>query len=162
MATRETELPGVGTKHTLDLATGEELVAVEHRGGHWELARVDSDGDTTSLCQLKAREAGELGRILSRGDVTTEDTRKQMIFEEFALEWIKLDEASPLVGVSLQESSIRARTGVNIIAILRTETSIAAPAPDTRFQTDDTLVAMGQRDQIDAFLKAFTTLSAEE
>lgn len=162
MATRETELPGVGTKHTLDLATGEELVAVEHRGGHWELARIDGDGDTTSLCQLKAREAGELGRILSRGEVSTDDTRKQMFFEEFALEWIKLDENSPLVGVSLQESSIRARTGVNIIAILRTETSIAAPAPDTQFEAGDTLVAMGQRDQIDAFLKTFTTLSSED
>ena len=162
MATRETELPGVGTKHTLDLATGEELVAVEHRGGHWELARIDSDGDTTSLCQLQAREAGELGRILSRGEISTEDSRKQMILEEFALEWIKLEESSPLVGITLQESGIRARTGINVIAILRGETSIAAPAPETRFEVDDTLVVMGQRDQIDVFLKTFTTLSTEE
>ena len=162
MATRETELPGVGTKHTLDLSTGEELVVVEHRAGHWELARLDSEGNSTSLAQLQTKEAAELGRILSRSEVSTEDTRKRMLFEEFGIEWIKLDESSPLVGLTLQESGIRARTGATVIAVLRSESSIASPPPDTRFQAGDTLVVMGQRDQVESFLRTFTTLAANE
>lgn len=162
MATRETELPGVGTKYTLDLATGEEFVVVEHRAGHWELARVDAEGDTTSLVHLQGREAGELGRILSRGDVATEDHRKQMLFEEFGIEWVKIESASPLVGRSLLDSGIRARTGANVIAVMRAEASIASPAPDTELRVGDTLVIMGQRDQIERFLKTFTTLSFDE
>lgn len=162
MATRETELPGVGTKHTLDLAAGESLVVVEHRAGHWELARVDDDGNTTSLCQLQSREAGELGRILSRGTVSTEDTRKQMLLEEFGIEWVKLESDSPLVGSTLQQSGIRARTGASVIAVLRPERSLASPAPDTEFRDGDTLVVMGQREQVESFLKAFTRLSSDE
>ena len=162
MATRETDLPGVGTKHSLDLATGEELVIVDHRAGHWELARVSEDGDTTTLLQLSGREAGELGRILSRGEVTHEEERKQLLFDEFAIEWIKLDESSPLVGKALIDSGIRARTGVNVVAVLRTEGSTATPTPDTVLQADDTLVVMGQREQVDTFLKTFTNLSDDE
>jgi TrkA domain protein len=162
VATRETELPGVGTKHTLDLATGDELVAVEHRAGHWELARVDADGNTTPLAQLNSREAGELGRILSRGAVSTEDSRKHMLFEEFAMEWVKLEEDSALVGSTLLGSGIRSRTGASVIAILRPEGSIASPPPDSEFRVGDTLVVMGHRAQVDAFLKGFTHISTEE
>ena len=161
MATRETDLPGVGTKHTIDLAAGDELVVVQHRAGHWELARVDEDGNTSPLVSLQGREAGELGRILSRGDVSTPDSRQQMLFEEFAIEWVKLESGSPLVGATLQASGIRARTGANVIAVLRSEGSIASPAPDTEFRADDTLVVMGQREQIEAFLKTFSKLASD-
>lgn len=162
MAIRETELPGVGTKYTLELATGEQLVVVEHRVGHWELARVDAEGETTPLAQLSSREAGELGRILSRGEAVAEDRRKQMLFEQFSIEWVKLDEASALVGRTLQESGIRARTGASVVAVLRPEASIASPAPETEFRDGDTLVVMGQRDQVERFLKTFTALSSED
>ncbi len=161
MGTRETELPGVGTKFTLDLATGEDLVIVEHRAGHFELARVDAEGDTKTLLQLQAREAGELGRILSRGNVSSEDKRKQMLFQEFGIEWISLEDDSPLIGATLQATGIRARTGANVIAVLRDEGSIASPPPETEFRSGDTLVVMGQRDQVDRFLKTFTALTPD-
>ena len=161
MATRETELPGVGTKHTIDLAGGDELVVVEHRAGHWEVARVDGEGNTSTLLSLQAKEAGEVGRILSRGDVTTAESRQQMLFEQFTLEWVKLAGDSPLVGVTLQQSGIRPRTGANVIAVLRAENSIASPSPDTEFKEDDTLVVMGQREQVEVFLKTFTHLTSD-
>ena len=84
-----------------------------------------------------------------------------MLFEEFGIEWVKLEEGSPLVGTTLQESGIRPRTGASVIAVLRPESSIASPAPDTEFQSGDTLVVMGQRDQVESFLRTFTTLSSD-
>ncbi|MEE9281917.1 MAG: TrkA C-terminal domain-containing protein [Myxococcota bacterium] len=162
MATREAELPGVGTKHSLELAGGDELVAVEHRAGHWELARVEANGHTTSLIQLQAREAAELGRVLSRSEVRQEDPRKRLLLEEFALEWLKLAEDSPLVGATLQSSQIRDRTGASVIAVLRAEGSILSPPPNLRIEPDDTLVVMGHRDQVEQFLSIFSTLHPED
>ena len=162
MATRETELPGVGTKHTLELGTGDELVVVEHRAGRWELARVDADGNTSSLLQLRPREAAELGRILSRADVSEEDTRQQLLLEEFGIEWAKVEEGSPLAGVTLQESGIRARSGANVVAVLRADESIASPSPDTRFRVGDTLVVMGQPSQVESFVKTFSSLPSDD
>ncbi len=161
MASRVTELPGVGTKHSIDLAGGDELVAVEHRAGHWELARVDATGNTTPLIQLRGREASELGRILLRSEVQEEDPRKRLLLEEFGLEWLKLEEDSPLVGTTLQSSEIRARTGVNVIAVIREEGSILSPPPDLQIESGDTLVVMGHRDQVDQFLASFSTLRPE-
>jgi K+/H+ antiporter YhaU regulatory subunit KhtT len=161
MTTRETELPGVGTKHTLELASGEQLVVVEHRVGHWELARVDGDGTTTPLATLQSREAAELGRVLSRSAGSTEDSRKQMLFEEFSIEWVALDASSQLIGQTLQEAGIRAHTGVSVIAILRPEGSMASPPPDARFRDGDTLVVIGQPDQVETFLRTYSKLAPE-
>ena len=64
---------------------------------------VDSEGNTTPLATLQPREAAELGRVLSRSTGSTEDTRKQMLFEEFCIEWVALDESSQLIGQTLQQ-----------------------------------------------------------
>ncbi|MCP4002954.1 MAG: cation:proton antiporter regulatory subunit [bacterium] len=156
MATRETELPGVGTKHTLDLATGDELVVVEHRSGNWELARSDEEGNTSSILTLQGKEAGELGRILAHGEVPEEDPRKQLLLDEFSLEWVKLDGDSALVGKTLISSDVRARTGVSVIALLREGGSLLNPPPETSFEADDTAVIIGRRDQVDRFLETFS------
>ena len=85
-----------------------------------------------------------------------------MLLEEFGIEWVKLESDSPLVGSTLQQSGIRARTGASVIAVLRQERSLASPAPDTEFREGDTLVVMGQREQVEGFLKTFTRLSSDE
>jgi len=161
MATREAELPGVGTKYSFALASGEQLVAVRHRVGHWELARVDDTGKTTALLKLQPKEAAELGRILSQREASETDPRKQMLFEEFSMEWVTLDGESPLVGQTLRDSGIRANTGASVIAVLRAEISIPSPPPDTTFAAGDTLVIIGHRDQVDAFIRAYSTIEID-
>ncbi len=159
MGTRRTELPGVGTKHTFELATGEELVVVEHRSGRWEIARLDAEGDPTPALALRPEEAAELGRILQHHTDEREDPRKQMLFEEFAIEWVTLEANSPLVGETLLGSGIRARTGVSVIALLRAEESVPSPPPEIQFRAGDTLVVIGLRDQVDRFLQTFTRIA---
>jgi TrkA domain protein len=158
MATRESELPGVGKKWTIELSSGEEFVLVEHRLGHWELARIDAQGETIPLGQLQAREAAEIGRILSRGAVAVEDPRKRMLFEQFTIEWAKLEESSPLVGQTLRGAEIRPRTGVSVIAVLRPEGSLPSPPPDTELLAGDTLVVIGLSDQVERFLSTYALL----
>ncbi len=162
MATRKTELPGVGTKHTLDLSTGQELVVVEHRSRRWEITRLSPEGDVKDSLPLQQDEASELGRILQRGSPEREDPRKQMLFEEFAIEWVTLDSASPLVGQTLLGSGIWVRTGVSVIAVLRPDGSVPSPPPDLEFQAGETLVVIGLRDQVDRFLETFAPIAPAE
>ena len=84
-----------------------------------------------------------------------------MLLEEFGIEWVKVAEDSPLVGQTLQESEIRPRTGVSVIAVLRPEGSIQSPPPETRFRDGDTLVVIGHRDQVEEFLATFSMLPTE-
>lgn len=162
MATRETELPGVGTKYVVDLTTGGQIVLVHHRLGPWELARVDPRGETETLAKLSEEEASELGRILSRGTVPVEERRREMLFDELSIEWVTLEPGSLLAGETLQGSGIRARTGVNVIAVLRPEGSLPNPPPDTEFRVGDTLVVIGQRKQVESFLHAYSLLSPRD
>ena len=155
MLVRKTDLPGVGTKHTLDLGGGGQLVAVQHRVGHWEFARVDPDGNTTPLIQLPEKEAEELGRILARETAPEEDSRKEILFRTIGLEWVTLEADSPLPGKTLEESGIRPRTGASVIAVLRGEESIPNPPPDFRLEPNDTLVVLGRREQVELFLAMF-------
>ena len=160
MSTRETELPGIGTKHTIELGSGDELVIIEHRGGHWELARVDAEGQTTQLAQLQPREAAEVGRILSQGAIPEQDSRRQVLLQQFSLEWVTVEPGMSLCGVSLEEADIRALTGATVIAVLRGDDSKMNPPPETRFEPGDILVVMGHRDQVERFLSTFCSKSA--
>ena len=63
---------------------------------------------------------------------------------------------------ALQESGIRARSGANVVAVLRADESIASPAPDTRFRVGDTLVVMGQPSQVESFVKTFSSLPSDD
>jgi len=162
MVTREADLPGVGTKYSFPLTAGDELVAVRHRVGHWEVARVDADGNTTPLLRLAPKEAAELGRILSQRQETEADTRKQMLFEEFSMEWVTLDADSPLVGQTLRDAGVRAQTGASVIAVLRSDSSIPSPPPDTAFCAGDTLVIIGQRSQVDRFIREYSSIQIDD
>jgi TrkA domain protein len=163
MPTRETELPGVGRKFTLELASGGDLVVVEHRAGRFELSRLDEEGNSDTLVRLEPQEAADLGRILARGQHTIEDERRQMLFEQAAIEWVTLEADSPLVGETLQGSALRARTGVSVIAILRRDGSLPAPPPQTQIMAGDTLVVIGRPEQVARFAEtaAVRTATAE-
>jgi CPA2 family monovalent cation:H+ antiporter-2 len=64
--------------------------------------------------------------------------------------WLSLAEGNPLVGQTLAEANLRARTGASIIAILRGQQLIANPKSMTVFQAGDRIGFIGERDQIEA------------
>ena len=53
------------------------------------------------------------------------------------------------IGQSLIGLNVRRHYGVNILAIHRQGRFLASPAPDMPFETDDTLLVMGKRDDIE-------------
>ena len=64
------------------------------------------------------------------------------------LVWRRLNVESPLVGQTLTEAGLRARTGASVIAIIREQHVLANPKSDTRFHADDMVGVIGDPTQI--------------
>jgi CPA2 family monovalent cation:H+ antiporter-2 len=58
--------------------------------------------------------------------------------------WLPLPEDSPLIGQTIAETNLRARTGASIVAILREGHLIPNPKSATQFQTADILGLIGE------------------
>ena len=62
---------------------------------------------------------------------------------ELSIENFSVPAMSPFVNQSLKALSLRSRTGVNIIAIIRDNTSITNPTSDFVLETGDHLIMLG-------------------
>ncbi|MBP1700897.1 MAG: sodium/hydrogen exchanger [Chloroflexi bacterium] len=62
--------------------------------------------------------------------------------------WLVIPPDSPLVGQSLAEVNLRARTGASVVAILRASQLIANPKSMTVFEEGDRIGLIGDREQI--------------
>jgi TrkA domain protein len=154
----ESDLPGVGKKHEIDLGDGSRLVVVTHNTGRREVyRRADADADSEKLVELTDSEARTVGTVLEgayfqpvrSADITT------MLGPDAALDWVDVDADSDLVGSTLAEADVRAETGVSILAVQRGEETIANPGPDTRIEAGDTLVVLGSRDACKRFVSRY-------
>jgi CPA2 family monovalent cation:H+ antiporter-2 len=63
--------------------------------------------------------------------------------------WLRLPEGHALVGRTLEEANIRARTGASVVAIVRGETLIPNPKSQTVFTPDDRVGLIGDARQIE-------------
>jgi CPA2 family monovalent cation:H+ antiporter-2 len=64
--------------------------------------------------------------------------------------WFRLDEGKPLLGQTLSEANLRAKTGASVIAILREGHLIANPKSMTVFQLGDRVGLIGEKEEIEA------------
>jgi TrkA domain protein len=153
MTVYENDLPGVGKKFELDLGGGTRLITVVHHDGKREVyfqPEADADGD--KLFELTDRQARTFGSILdgSHFQPIALDQVEVPLGEAF-IEWVEVDDDSPLVEASLAEAGIRQATGVSIIAIQRGDQTIANPEPTEVVQAGDILVSLGTRTEQSSF-----------
>jgi CPA2 family monovalent cation:H+ antiporter-2 len=64
--------------------------------------------------------------------------------------WFTLEADNHLVGRTLQEANVRARTGASVVAIMRSRQLIANPKSLTVFEAEDRLGFIGDPEQIEA------------
>lgn len=145
---RETRLPGVGTKFTIQTRGGDEKVStVVHVDGLREIYHYDEGADEPHVIVLQDEEARQLAAILG-GVVYRPQLVKdlEVALRDLVMEWIELPEDSPLIGRTVRTCRIRSTTGGTIVAILRDSGSLAAPHPDEVLRAEDTLVIIGRPD----------------
>ncbi len=145
---RETRLPGVGTKFTMDTRRGEGVCVIVHTDGLRELYHFDERDDEEpyriALNDDEARQVGALlGGVIYRPQLVQD---LELALGDLVVEWIELPSDSPLVGLTVMTCRIRRTTGSTIVAILRQGGAVAMPHPDEVLQADDVLVVIGTPD----------------
>ena len=109
-----------------------------------DLIRKEHYGALRGL-RLQGRQLDELSQYLAG---TTTDT-------------VLVLETSPAAGKSLEESELRARTGVTVIAIVRDGKSTHNPAPDFRLAAGDVLVLLGSHKELDEAIQILSPPPAD-
>lgn len=149
------DLPGIGVRHDVVTASGRRISVVSHRSGERELAFFDRDdpdacSDSTFLTDDEAEALADvLGASLMLGElVGLRERAAGLLTEQVA---VRAD--SPYVNRRLGDTEARSRTGVSIVAVLREGDAIPSPGPEIVFSAGDTLVAVGTRSGMDAFIR---------
>ena len=149
---REVTLPGVGKKYVMGLRAGGNLAVVVRPDGERQLHHFLEHGDRPrDVVRVDADEAQQLANLLGRPQVQAPDVEDlELVLGALEIDWVTLDEGSPLAGRALGASQMRQRTGASVVAILRGGRALTNPAVDTVFEPGDTLLLIGSPTQTDA------------
>src|SRR5919109_333593 len=114
---RETRLPGVGVKYTFRAAMGGRLSVIMHNDGQREIYYYErsDDDEPTAVIELHDDEARQLGAIIGGAyerPKIVEDL--ELALGELQIEWVSVPDTSPMIGKTLAEAGLRARTGVTV------------------------------------------------
>ena len=144
----ETRLPGVGVRHEFTTAGGERVGVLAHRSGRREIVVYDrNDPDVAgTVLHLSHDDTRTLAELLGASQVSEAVAAVQHQIEGLAIDWITVAAGSRFVQATIAEGGFRTRTGASIVAVVRGETTIAAPGPEHRFEAGDVVVAVGTPD----------------
>ncbi|WP_410766080.1 cation:proton antiporter regulatory subunit [Haloferax sp. DFSO60] len=148
MTIYESDLPGVGKKHEVELGDGSRLVIVTHNTGKREVfRRASADSDSEKLFELSDSLARQVGTLLEGAyfqPVQSTDI-ETLLGDNTLLEWVEVGEDSRVADKTLAESDLRQETGASIIAIERDDEVITSPGGDTVVKAGDVLIVIGPR-----------------
>jgi TrkA domain protein len=150
----ESDLPGVGKKHEIELGDGSRLVVVTHNTGKREVyRRADADADSEKLFELPDQLARQVGTILEGAyfQPVRSQSIETLLGGDTLIEWVEIPDDSELAGQTLGEADLRRETGANVIVVQRGDTTITNPGGDTRLEAGDTLLAVGPREACRTF-----------
>src|SRR5512132_2452379 len=153
---QETRLPGVGVKYAFRLAQGGRVAVILHNDGQREIYYYvrSPDDDPTAVIELHDDEARQLGAVLGGAYERPKIVEElEMALGELTIEWVPVPDNSPMIGKTLAECGVRAKTGITVIAMLREPESVSGAQPTDVVQQGDTLVTVGKLGQYAAFHK---------
>jgi TrkA domain protein len=156
---KESELPGIGKKFTVQTNAEQYLSVVLLLNGKREVFLFDDPDDDPSFhFLLTEEEANLVGSILMGTYFKPEqDKQKELLLNKLSIEWVKISEVCLLANHSIYEQEIRKRTGITIISIIRENETLINPEPETMLKIGDTLVVVGSREQTKKFNELYRT-----
>ncbi len=148
----EATLPGVGKKYTIGLRSGGNLALVIKPDGQRQMYHFQEAEDRPcDVIKLDRDESQQVANLLGQLVVTAPKQEKlALMLGALEIEWLELNDASPLVGKSLDEVRLRSATGASVAAIMRGELAIPNPNPSEVFKPADTVVIIGSHEQCGA------------
>jgi TrkA domain protein len=165
MTVYESDLPGVGKKHEIDLDDGSRLVVVTHNTGKREVfRRPDPDADSEKLFEMPDQLARQVGTILEGAYFQPVRSRsiETLLGGDTLIEWVDVPQDSDLAGKTLGETDLRQETGANVILVQRGDVTITNPGGETEIRAGDTLLAVGPREACRTFQSIVTDTSTTD
>lgn len=150
MDVREHDLPGVGKKFAIRTNDDERMTIIIHNTGHREIYHFKPDEDYPFFAiRLEDQEARKLGAILGGAffQPPVADSM-EMVLDQLSVEWLRVEPGSQFDGRTVVETAMREKTGASIIAVLRNNRAIPNPQPQEVIQAGDTLMVVGDREQV--------------
>ncbi|KJD44220.1 cation:proton antiporter regulatory subunit [Paenibacillus terrae] len=151
MDIRESILPGIGIKYRIDAENGDRLVIIIHDDGRRELYHFDYEDleQSISMTTLSDQEARLVASII--GGMTYKPKQLEsveMTFDDFIIEWYRVEPHYASVGKSIGELDVRQNSGATVIAIVEKKgNKYVNPGPEVIIREDATVVVVGERDQ---------------
>lgn len=160
---KEADLPAIGKKFTIETEAEETVVIIIRLTGEREVYRFLKDKEEPeSVTNLTEEEARTIGNILAGAYFEpVHEKAVELVMKQLSMEWIKVEEDSPLANKTIGEVGIRKKTGVSVVSILRDAKYIPNPLPSEAMHVGDTLVVLGSSEQMKKFL-SFIGKSREE
>lgn len=149
------DLPGIGRRYDVHGEHGGRIAVVVHNTGRRDIYAFEGgrghqgidEGDADAVVQLSDAQARQLGAILGGAyfkPAVVEEV--EAVIGELLIDWLTLDDDSPVIGRSIEELEIRPRTGMTIVAIVRGRDAIPMPGPEEVLAAGDRLVVVGRRE----------------
>lgn len=153
---KESTLPGIGKKYVMPLEGGGHVALVVRPDGERRLFHFLEDEDQPhDVVKFERDEAQQLANLMGEALVGSPDLEKlDLALGQLEIEWVELDEESPLVGHSLGETRLRSRTGASVVAVMRGGEAVPNPAAEFVFRSGDTVLLVGAQEQCEAARKA--------
>lgn len=151
---KEADLPAIGKKFTIETEAEETIVIIMRLTGEREVYRfLKGKEEPESVTTLTEEEARTIGNILAGAYFEpVHEKAVELVMKQLSMEWIKVEEDSPLANKTIGEVGIRKKTGVSVISILRDAKYIPNPLPSETMRVGDTLVVLGSSAQMKKFL----------
>ncbi|MCW3814026.1 cation:proton antiporter regulatory subunit [Micromonospora sp. DR5-3] len=151
-------LPGVGIGWATTTRAGRRLGVVCHLTGRRDLVVYDPDDAERALSTvvLDQDEARWVADVLDPTVTVDHLTELERQVDGVAAVRLRLPANSPYAGRPLGDTRARSRTGASIVAVVRGDRVIVAPAPDFVLCHDDTLVAVADRRRVAALADLLT------
>jgi TrkA domain protein len=132
-------------RYEFETRNHQRVGVIVYRDGKSEIVsyRGDDPDASTSLLRLDADEADAIAEILGAPRFARKLADLSKEIPGLHTEPVRLASTSVYVGRSLGETHCRTLTGASIVAIVRGEEVITAPAPDQLLLAGDTLIVIG-------------------
>lgn len=147
---QETSLPGIGVRHEFATKGGERLGILNHRTGNRDLllySRNDPDA-CAKVVRLEEDDARTLSELLGTSQVEENLTNLRHEVGGLAIDWLPINPSWSCAGCSVQDTNLREKIGVVIVAVLRDGQMVPVPAEDFLLKPGDTAVVVGTRESI--------------
>jgi K+/H+ antiporter YhaU regulatory subunit KhtT len=142
------DIPSIGKRYDITTESNSKFVLIDYFSGFKEIY-ILKDNQTIGPIKLNSDEANQLAILLSRVLKEFLEKRIDVIFQNLAIETIKVEEDFKSINKTIEELKFRTITQTYIIAIIRNEKPIVMPKPEEKILENDVLVLLGSIEDIE-------------